>query len=68
MTAKGRRALPIRLLAGLMEAYKRSADQQMRIPDHGTPGYPDWPEAPPPPEGAPRRAGRRHRGRSGKRR
>jgi hypothetical protein len=21
-----------------MEAYKRSADQQMRIPDHGTPG------------------------------
>ena len=40
MTANGRRALPIRLLAGLMEEYKRSADQQMRIPDQGTAGDP----------------------------
>ncbi len=45
---KPRRWLPIRFLAGLMDAMKRSADQTTRVPGQGTPGYPDWPEVPPP--------------------
>jgi hypothetical protein len=44
---KPRRWLPIRFLAGLMDAMKRSADQTTRVPGQGTPGYPDWPEVPP---------------------
>lgn len=51
-------ALPVRFLAALMDAYKRSADQTMRVPGAGTPGYPDWPKVSPPP-GA---TGRRRRG------
>ena len=44
---KPRRWLPIRFLAGLMDAMKRSADQTTRVPGEGTPGYPDWPEVQP---------------------
>ena len=42
-----------RLVAGLMMAEKRSADQTTRIPGGETPGYPDWPSVPPPPGGSP---------------
>ena len=44
---KPRRWLPIRFLAGVMDAMKRAADQTTRVPGEGTPGYPDWPEVPP---------------------
>ena len=45
---KPRRWLPVRFLAALMDAMKRSADQTTRVPGEGTPGYPDWPEVRPP--------------------
>ncbi len=64
MTADRRRILPIRLLAGLMAAYKRSADQVMRVPGQGTPGYPDWPDAPTRPSEPASGTGKRRRGRS----
>lgn len=45
---KPRHSLPVRLLAAVMNAMKRAADQTTRVPGQGTPGYPDWPEVPPP--------------------